>query len=294
MLRNILTIICLLYSVPTLSQEFTTIQYFSEDTLNLKLDLFLPKNLQVNAKHPLVIFVHGGGFSGGNRSAGHKLAEHLASQDIACASITYTLYMKDKNFSCDGILSEKVKAIQIAANQLWKATSFFIENASRYNIDTEKIFIAGSSAGAETVLHAAYWDRDVMKVFNHQLTSDFRYTGIIAGAGAIMDLNVITKETVLPSMVFHGDRDKAVPYGTAAHHYCPHNAPGWLMLFGSKSIAEHSQSLGAPFVIVTEEGGGHGFAGYYFKNDQKEVSDFVKRVLAGESFSEWRTVKAKP
>ena len=100
-------------------QDFKSYNYFQYDTISLDLDLFLPKTDTIT---PLVIYVHGGGFSGGDRTGGHNLAKYLVAQGVACASISYTLYMKGKNFSCEGITSEKVKAIQIAASQLWNAT----------------------------------------------------------------------------------------------------------------------------------------------------------------------------
>ncbi len=124
------------------------------------------------------------GFQMGDRDGGHKLARHLAEQDMACACITYTLYMKDKSFGCDGILSEKIKAIQIAASQLWHATSFLIEKSEQFQIDTTRIFIAGSSAGAETVLHAAHWDRNQMQAFDRALSSVFQICRHHFGCGS--------------------------------------------------------------------------------------------------------------
>ena len=96
------TLFTLFISFTSIAQEYQTINYFSEDTISLDLDLFLPKEVDTDTKCPLVIFVYGGGFSGGARSSGYKLAKFLAGQHIACASISYTLYMQDKNFSCDG------------------------------------------------------------------------------------------------------------------------------------------------------------------------------------------------
>ncbi len=217
---------------PVLEEDFQSFTYYSNDSLSLDLDIFMPLQM-IEGGNPLVIYVHGGGFSNGTRDAGHKLARHLAEQGIACASISYTLYMEGKSFGCDGILSEKVRAIQIAASQLWLATAYLNKYSGQFNIDTTRIFIAGSSAGAETVLHAAHWDREQMQCFEQALSPGFKYAGIISGAGAIMDLNLITPENKIPTMLFHGDADKLVPYGTAAHHYCPPNSSGWLMLFGS-------------------------------------------------------------
>jgi len=276
-----LALIFLLICNISLGQNFKTYTYFQEDTISLDLDLFLPNTDSII---PLVIYVHGGGFKGGDRTAGHGLAKYLVNQNIACASISYTLYMKDKSFSCDGITSEKVKAMQIAASQLWHATDFLIEKSEEIKIDTTKIFLAGSSAGAETVLHGAFWDKEQMQLFDPVLSDEFSYAGIIAGAGAIMDLNLITKENVLPIMMFHGDADPLVPYGTAAHHYCPPNSPGWLMFFGSSSIAKHVAELGATCQLATFKEGKHSFAGAYFFQHQHHVGDFINKVLAGKQF----------
>ena len=280
-----IALFCVL-SASLIAQDYQSLTFFDQDTIQLELDLFVPNNAK-NDKIPLVIFVHGGGFSGGKREAGHPLARHLVECNIACATITYTLYMKDKSFSCDGILSEKIKAIQIAANQLWSATTFLISQKDKYKFDASKIFIAGSSAGAETVLHAAYWDREQMNLFDHDLEDDFSYAGIIAGAGAIMDLNLITLKNIIPTMMFHGDADPTVPYATAAHHYCPPNSSGWLMLFGSHSIARHIKGLGGTTRLTTFKGGDHSFAGAYFSRDQEHVSEFIMDVLDGGKFGEF-------
>ena len=253
--------------------------------------MFLPVSSDA-ATSPLVIYVHVGGFKKGNREGGHGLAKELIRRNIACATITYTLYMNDKSFGCDGILSEKIRAIQIAASQLWNATAFLVDKSEILNIDTTKIFISGSSAGAETILHAAHWNRSQMQLFENKLSNSFKYAGIISGAGAIMDLNLITNKNKLPTMLFHGDAYSAVPYKTAAHHYCPPNAPGWLMLFGSLSIAKHLEQLGGICQMTTFEGGKHSIAGAYFYQDQKHVADFVNNVLAGKKFVEFITVKA--
>ena len=120
-----LFLVCLCLTITVSAQDFQTHTYFTNDSISLDLDLFLP-DLNSSEKTPLVIYVHGGGFKNGDRKGGHKLAKYLIGHNIACASITYTLYMKDKSFSCDGILSEKIRAIQIAASQLWNATAYLI------------------------------------------------------------------------------------------------------------------------------------------------------------------------
>ena len=265
------------------AQDYKTLTYYEDDSLKLELDLFLPDSMP-DGKIPLAIYVHGGGFSNGNRGGGHNLAKFLTKKEIAVASISYTLYMKGKSFGCNGILFEKIKAIQIAANQLWLSTEFVIENQEKFNIDTSKIFIIGSSAGAETVLHAAFWDREMMSLYVKKLPDNFKYAGVISGSGAIMDLNLITRETLVPVMMFHGDNDPLVPYATASHHFCPTNSSGWLMLFGSNSIYNHILNLDGTVSLITYLNGNHSIAGAHFYQNQQPVYDFIKQVTLGKKF----------
>lgn len=263
------------------AQEFKTVTYFANDTLALEMDIFIPKN-KSKEKLPLVVHVHGGGFAVGERKWDHAFTKQAAAQGFVAANISYTLYMKGKSFSCDGILPEKIKAIQIAANQMQQAVVYFIKNQDNYNIDTKKIFISGSSAGAEAVLHAAFWDKKMMKMYPEQLPADFKYAGIISGAGAIMDINLITPKNLIPTMLFHGSCDVTVPYGTAAHHYCEPGTPGWLMLFGSYSIFNHITGLKGNVKLVTFCGGGHEYSAELFTKDYQPSIDFMKAVLKGE------------
>jgi poly(3-hydroxybutyrate) depolymerase len=279
----ILTFVIFGFSFSINAQEFQTLNYLKNDSTSLCLDLFLPK-VNIVKKVPLIIFVHGGGFSGGDRTAGHIFGKFLASKGYACASISYTLYMKNKDFGCNGVLAEKVKAIRIAASDLWAATTYLNSNAKKLNIDTAKIFIAGSSAGAETVLHAAYWDYKKMNLFKNSLSPTFKYAGVIAGAGAIMDLNLITPKNLLPTMLYHGDADPTVPYKTAAHHYCTCDKPGWLMLFGSYSIYNHTVGLNGNVKLTTFCGGDHRYNNYYMTVDIQTVVDFVENVIEGTKF----------
>ena len=276
-----LTVIgCLFLLTPSWSQSFKTYTYYDKDSL--KLDLFLPTQTTGN-KIPLVIFVHGGGFSTGQRSDGHSFCQFLSKNGFA-ATISYTLYAKEKGFGCDVELSEKIKAMRIAACDLWQATAFLLKNCSQWHIDSSKIFIAGSSAGAETVLNACFWDYHRMNLFSSNLPSSFRYAGLISGSGALMDINLITKEALLPVLLAHGNADITVPYGTAAHRSCKIDDPGWLMLFGSHSIFDRIRDMDGNVQLITYCGGGHEFSGALFGNDEQYVLEFLTDVLAGKKF----------
>ncbi|MFL9845241.1 alpha/beta hydrolase [Flavobacterium rhizosphaerae] len=279
-MKKLFALLALFTITLTNAQDFKTLTYFVNDSTKLELDLFLPKTKSAE-NLPLLIHVHGGGFAGGQRQDGYTVCREAAKNGYAAATISYTLYMKGKKFSCDGILTEKVKAFRIAANQLWQATLFFIKNSEKYNIDTDKIFISGSSAGAETVLHAAFWDRDLMALYHEKLSNDFKYAGMISGSGAIMDINLITEKNLIPVMFFHGSCDPTVPYGTAAHHLCPTDSSGWLMLFGSYSIYNKIIELNGNTQLFTYCNGGHEYSAELFIQPEETVK-FISQVLAGE------------
>lgn len=281
MKKYLLLLITLITFAFAEAQDFKTVTYFANDTLKLEMDIFMPK-VKDKEKLPLLVHVHGGGFSGGERASDSDFTKKAAQEGFVAATITYTLYMKGKSFSCDGKLPEKIKAIQIAANQLQQAVIYFLKNKNTYNIDPAKVFISGSSAGAETVLHAAFWDNKMMSMYADELSADFKYAGVISGAGAIMDMNLITPKNLVPVMFFHGSCDPTVPYGTAAHHYCPPNSPGWLMLFGSYSIYNHIVELKGNTKLVTFCGGGHEYSADLFHKDPQQIVDFMKGVLKGE------------
>ena len=280
-MKKMLLLAILLVSAFGNAQKMTTITYFQNDTLKLDLDLFEPETAS-KTKLPLMIYVHGGGFSGGQRESGHSFCKYLANNGFASATITYTLYAKGKNFGCDGALPNKIKSFQFGANDLWLATSYFIKNSKKHNINVDKIFVSGSSAGAETVLHGAFWDFKTMNLYKNTLPKDFKYAGLVSGAGAIMDLNLITKKNVIPMLFFHGSADVTVPFGTAAHHFCKTNASNWLMLFGSHSIYNHALSLDESASLYTYCGGGHEYSGTLFEKDQFYILNFLNDVLAGK------------
>jgi len=267
---------------PLPTESFTTLTYINNDSVRLDLDIFKPAKLSYPGRQPLIIFIHGGGFSTGNRTHLHGPCKYFSEKGYVTATVSYRLFMKNKDFSCDGLLQEKVQAIQYAVSDIWQATSFLIKNKEKYNIDISKIFIAGSSAGAETALHAAFWDYNLMNTYSATLPQQFKYAGVISGAGAIMDLNLIKKSNQTPILFFHGTCDTIVPYATAAHHYCKTNALGWLMLFGSKSMYEHLINNNISAELVTYCGGGHEYADRLFYKDRELILDFINQINSGK------------
>ncbi|WP_303919687.1 alpha/beta hydrolase [Draconibacterium sediminis] len=233
-----------------------TATYATKDGENLDMDIYLPQN-DYEQERATIIYVHGGGFSGGQRDGENikTFCTQLANYGYVVASISYRLTRKGKpeGFGCDCPATEKLNTIHAASEDLLDATYFLIENRHQYAINPQQIILSGSSAGAETVLYTAY-----QPPYCYGLDSGpVSFAGVIGMAGAIPDTTALYDESAIPSLLFHGTDDNLVPYGTAPHHYCDGGTKGYWILHGSYTIAEKMRQLEAPYWLHTSCGAGH-------------------------------------
>ncbi|WP_423127007.1 alpha/beta hydrolase [Gaoshiqia sp. Z1-71] len=260
------------------SVEFETFTYIEKAGQQLRLDVYLPA-FDAEQERPVLLYVHGGGFSGGTRdNEGIKtFCSKVARRGYVAVSISYRLTRKDTEtkFGCDCPATEKLATFSAAVEDVQDATYFLIENRELFGIDPQQIILAGSSAGAEAILNAGY-----EPPYCYGLDSGpVSYAGLVSMAGAIPDTAKIYDDSAIPSMFFHGTCDNLVPYGTASHHYCDEKKPGYLVLNGSQAIAEKLRLLGKPYWLHTTCGGNHALAGTpmtaYFDEIMQFCYDFV-------------------
>jgi len=266
--------------------EKSTHFYAFKDNEELLLDFYQPVGDEMSER-PLLLYVHGGGFSGGQRDGENiqRFSEKLAKRGFAVASMSYRLTMQgeDAGFGCDQAAANKILTFQKAVEDIRDATDLLLKEKAQFRIDPDRIVISGSSAGAEAVIHAAYWsDADLLED-SPELPDGFRYAGVISMAGALVDADLITPETAIPTQIFHGTCDNLVPYATAPHHYCSEDDTGYLMLDGGLTIANRLRELGKPYYLVTGCTGGHEWAGKPLNDHVKEIVDFMTTdVMQGE------------
>ena len=142
----------------------------------LKLDFYEPA-ADTAAVRPLIIWVHGGSFIGGSKLDIDVAtwAQEFTKKGYVCASIDYRLGF----FPIDS--ANAVKAVVRAVQDLKGAIRFFYKDratTNTYKVDTNHIFIGGSSAGAITALHVAYLN-DACEI------SDFLSASTIASLGGL-------------------------------------------------------------------------------------------------------------
>ena len=279
-MKPLLSLISILFFFNTFSQVtyLDKSSKFSERTYtylrikkekNLKLDFYKPK--KVKTKFPLLIYVHGGGFSGGDRKdkISTDFAKEMVQYGYAVASMSYRLTMKGKGFGCTTNAALKKEAFNDVSKDISYVVKYFLRHQKKFKIDTDKIILVGSSAGAEAVLNLAY-------VYNNKiLDSNFKFAGIIAMSGAVTSIDKITAETAIPTQLFHGIQDNLVPYNIASHHFCKLESVGYLNLFGSKAIANKLKSIKKPFYLYSVKNGDHSWNARPIYQCKNEIIDFL-------------------
>jgi hypothetical protein len=111
-----------------------------------KFDLYLPTthDAQSQIKFPLVIWVHGGSW-GGDKSANSDLAMRIAARGHVVANINYRTTCGASGWPNPQMLADVQDFAAFARAEL----------AADYRIDTAKISIGGTSAGAQLALMEA-------------------------------------------------------------------------------------------------------------------------------------------
>ena len=110
------------------------IVYCTAGKRKLSLDAFR-LNQSGAIKRTAIILIHGGGWRSGNRSLHHEMAKRLALMGYVCFTPEYRL-------STEALYPAGVYDIKSAIRWVRK-------NAAKYNIDENKIVVAGHSAGGE-------------------------------------------------------------------------------------------------------------------------------------------------
>ena len=299
-LNIILPVLLVGLSAPTFAQErykdeitdsvrVETYTYAFKDNQSLDFDIYFPA-FDNQAKRPLIIYVHGGGFYLGERNGQRtqEFCRKIACRGYVAASISYRLTRKgtETGFGCDCAAVDKLNTFNAAVEDIQDATFFMIKNRDKMGIDPQKIILSGSSAGAEAVLNAAYRAPNCYGLDSGPVS----YAGVISMAGAIPDTSRIYKESAIPSLLFHGTCDNLVPYATAPHRYCKKNQPGYLILHGAYTIAEKLKKLGTPYWLYTYCNAAHEIAEQPMTTNFDQIIDFCYSYIVNKGTEQKSTI----
>mgnify|MGYP001167480438 CR=1 FL=1 len=192
----------------------------SKKELNLTMDIYTPKGDTVKHR-PLIMFIHGGGFYIGDKKteAMVEWCKYFASLGYVTVSINYRLGYKLVGPSVE-------RAGYRGLQDAHAAMRFLVKNKDKYGINTDLLFVGGSSAGGVTSLNLAfmrnknrpesskkslfYTDLGNIESSSNSIKANFKIAAVINMWGAVNDLKILENSNT-SIISFHGDADKVVP-----------------------------------------------------------------------------------
>lgn len=215
------------------------------------MDVYLPASRTVNT--PLIILIHGGGWTAGDKKDFNGIQQALSDSGIATVSMNYRYVSSTIHYEH---LMEDVRM----------ALEYCVDKANAWNIRNTKIILTGASAGAHMSL-----------LYGYGFDTDNRVSGIISLAGptnfTVLDFHdfaatiglgtniyhmvgatytpgqplderfakasPVTYNKNVPTLIVHGTADMVVPYSQAI------------------DLRDKLQGKGYTYKLETITGGGH-------------------------------------
>lgn len=258
-------------------------------TEELTFHLFEPVNDTLQYR-PMLIAIHGGAFVAGDKENEDMLdfCRIFAQHGYVTATIQYRLGMNAFN------VSSSERAVYRGIQDGRAVIRYFRENAELYGIDTNKIYMIGSSAGAFIGLHNLYLNEESeiplsaattdpnlggLDEINPALKHNSQANGLIALWGALRD-TVLIKSTDpdVPIFLVHGTNDNVVPFDVGP----PFGASFYPDTYGSNPISKRLINLGRSPQTYFVSDAGHVFYGSgatsgneYWDSVLTKVNDFL-------------------
>lgn len=212
-------------------------------------DIYEPKEDSA-ATRPLIIWLHGGGFKLGSKHAkGIRLwSKMFAQRGYVCVGLNYRLSKNNPLFN----FTELKRSCYNAVQDVKEAVDFFKKNHAAYRIDTNRIILAGNSAGGMIALQAVYSNSAELaasaQLTDAQLPVAYNTANIAAVInfwGGLFNINWLNNAKV-PLVSAHGSNDRLIRI--------THKDTS---LYGSGDIHEMADRLQIPNRLKIFEGYSH-------------------------------------
>jgi len=274
MKEKLLLLICSLLSAYchaqfcTSNDRFTEIEYFNNSEIDSIINITYgtaddylgnPTSLYIDAyfqdttidplsARPLILMIHGGGFTMGNYKGMRPICVDLAKRGFVAVTMSYRLgYTSQPN------------AMYRAQQDANAALRYLMANNDTYQIDTSWCFIGGRSAGAVTANIAHYFDQSEWNTLNpgieaslgslntsgNSLTNTFSLKGIFNNWGAV-PIPAVQPIEMVPQIAFHGLLDNVVQIDSVGNQ------------MGSRAIHYNLLAQNVCSNITIDTQGGHG------------------------------------
>lgn len=263
-----------------------TFLYAERDSVKLYMDVYYPADgsemvTADGSNKPTILFVFGGAFKAGKRDGAtqRQWFRLLTDEGFTVVAIDYRLWLK--NFEGMGTINDVYDAVQVAVEDLFSATKYIIDNAEEVDIDPSSLVLAGSSAGAITVLQAE-WELCNRMGSSVMLPKDFHYAGVMSFAGAIYSRQGAVRyhSEPAPHLFFHGTNDRIVTYKQIRVFN--------LAFQGSKILARIFKGNGYDYCIYRYQGNSHEIAACMYKTFPEQLAWLETNIIGKDK----RTIDA--
>ena len=144
-------------TIISFSQE--RILYKKIDTIKLFLEVYKPDNFTNNKKYPAIVFFFGGGWNKGNIKQFEPHAKYFSKRGAISFLVDYRVTQRHQSTPFESLKDAK------------SAIRFIRENASKYQIDVNKIVASGGSAGGHLAAATAVIEKYNEKTDNRTISS---------------------------------------------------------------------------------------------------------------------------
>jgi acetyl esterase/lipase len=253
---------------------------------DLKLDLARPE--QATGLLPGIVYIHGGGWSGGNRSAYRNDIQEAARRGYVAVTVEYRLTEPNEEGKAKNPFPAQIEDSKCAVRWLRA-------NAEKYHVDPNRIGVTGGSAGGHLSLLVGvtssskklegtggnpdvssqvqavvnyFGPTDLARMYGYEKRVDKLLTTLVGGtpqerADAYKDASPVTYITrdVCPILTIHGSVDKLVPVDQAVE------------------FDAAMKKAGATSELIILDGQGHGFMGPADKKAREATFAFFDKYL---------------
>lgn len=118
-----------------------------------KYDLYLPSDVDTNKNYSLIFYIHGGGFTGGDKVDGKYWCPYYASKGMVAVSVNYTLSKGDGVANLNTMFAELRNTMQVV-----------IDDCAERGYNITAMATTGASAGGCLAMLVAFREPETLPV----------------------------------------------------------------------------------------------------------------------------------